>query len=182
MARKNRVLPFVVQPRLKPINETIGSDLSGTIVIERRGYLSVAEKAWIQAFEFNDDSQNALYRLATEIGSDLSMSPTDAFRMITSGEASSDERLAPYTVRLLECVQAVGAAQERKKYVMATCLINSRIDPKWEVEDTMGLHPDILDGLAELFEEEENQSVRALEAAYEKEDEEEKESVELGKD
>jgi hypothetical protein len=31
-------LPFVVEPRLKPIIEEIGSEESGKIQIERRGY------------------------------------------------------------------------------------------------------------------------------------------------
>lgn len=181
MARKNRTLPFVVKPRLAPIEEEIGSELSGTIKIERRGYLSVAEKAWVQVYEAGDDSQGALYRLAVEIGSDLSMEPGEVFKLISTQEGNQDPRITPYASRLLSAIQEVNASQERRKYVMATCLIHSRIDPKWELEDTMDLHPDILNGLADLFADEEVKSIQALEAAYE-EKPEETEKVELGKD
>lgn len=180
MARKTRTLPFVVQPRLKPVIETIGTKESGTIQIERRGFLSVAEKAWAQAFESEDSSQAALFRVAAQIGSDLSIDPSEVFNMITS-TGGQDPRLAPYSADLLSAIQAVNAAQERKKFVMATCLISSRVDPKWEVEDTMTLHPDILDGLAELFVEEESKSVEALQAAQEGEGSGEEEKPELGK-
>jgi len=182
MSRKNRTLPFVVQPRLSPIIESIGSEFSGTIEIERRGYLCVAEKAWIQAFDSGDESQGILFRLAANIGNDLSMDPNEVFKMITSSGAQ-DPRLTPYAADLLSAIQAVNAAQERKKFVMATCLITNRIDPKWQVEDTMTLHPDILDGLAQLFVEEETKSLEAFQESEKEESEEnEGQKSELGKD
>ena len=66
MARK-KGLPFVVQPRLKPVIERIGSEESGVFEIERRGYLSVAEKAIAQQASGGDDSVRQLYVLAGRI-------------------------------------------------------------------------------------------------------------------
>lgn len=164
MARKTRTLPFVVQPRLAPVIETIGNEYSGTIQIERRGYLSVAEKAWTQAFDQSDDSQARLFSVAAKIGSKLSMDPREVFELIqTTG--GQDSRLAEFSGELMDAIQSVNSSQERKGFVMATCLIQSRIDPKWEVEDTMGLHPDIVKDLSTLFEEEEAKSIDALLAA-----------------
>lgn len=170
MARKNRSLPFVVKPKLAPIVETIGNEFSGTIEVERRGYLSVAEKAWTQVFDQEDDSQSTLFSLAVKIGNDLSIDPTEVFRLITDTNAN-DPRLEPYSGELLMAIQGVNAAQERRKFAMATCLIASRIDQKWEIEDTMSLHPDIVEGLAVLFEQEEAKSIDALVAANSKDNE-----------
>lgn len=183
MARKVRSLPFVVQPRLAPVVEVIGNEFSGTIEIERRGYLTVSEKAWIQAFDQADDSQAKLFSVAAKIGSELSMDPREVFELIqkTGGQ---DARLANFSGELMDAIQSVNASQERKGFVMATCLIQSRIDPKWEVEDTMSLHPDIVEGLSGLFQEEEAKSIDSLLAAEVKDQEGKppSDAPELGKD
>ena len=41
-------LPFVVEPRRKPIVERVGNEESGVIEIERRGYLTTGEKTFVQ--------------------------------------------------------------------------------------------------------------------------------------
>lgn len=183
MSRKIRTLPFVVQPRLSPIVETIGNEYSGEIQIERRGYLSVAEKAWLQAYDASDNSQSYLFSVAAKIGSELSMDPREVFSLIQS-TGGQDAKLAPFSGELLDAIRRVNAAEERKSFVMATCLINSRIDSKWDVEDTITLHPDIVEGLYKLFVDEENKSIEALIAAEEKEKEDgvDKDAPELGKD
>lgn len=184
MSRKIRTLPFVVQPRLAPVLETIGNEYSGEIQIERRGYLSVSEKAWIQAYEENDDSQSQLFSVAARIGSDLSMDPREVFELIQAS-SGQDPKLAPYSGELLDVIRRVNSSEERKNFVMATCMINSRIDPKWQVEDTMGLHPDLVEGLAALFRDEESKSIKALLAAEKKKEDDEgprPDAPELGKD
>ena len=47
-------LPFVVEPRLKPVTELVGTEDSGKIEIERRGFLSAGEKAF-----FSNGSQDS---------------------------------------------------------------------------------------------------------------------------
>lgn len=182
MSRKTRTLPFVVQPRLAPVVETIGNEYSGEIEIERRGYLSVAEKAWIQAFDDTDDSQGQLFAVAAHIGSELSMDPREVFELIQVSNGQ-DSRLAPYSGELLEVIKKVNFSEERKAFVMATCMINSRVDPKWQVEDTMTLHPDLVEGLSALYKDEERKSIDALIAAEKKEDDDSpSDAPELGKD
>ena len=67
---KKKGLPFVVQPRLQPIVEQVGTEESGIIEIERRGYLSVAEKAIAQQAVGGDDSVRKMYVLGGRIARD----------------------------------------------------------------------------------------------------------------
>ena len=67
MARKKKGLPFIVQPRLKPIIEIVGTEESGQIEIERKGYLTVSEKAIVQASMKSDDSLATTMRVAAKI-------------------------------------------------------------------------------------------------------------------
>tara|TARA_Y100000004_G_scaffold197209_1_gene270408 strand:- start:1163 stop:1714 length:552 start_codon:yes stop_codon:yes gene_type:complete len=162
--KKGRTLPFVVQPRLKPILERIGSEESGQIEIERRGFLSVAEKAWVQALEAEDDTQGRLHRLAIKIAAELDMDPKDALDLVASSEMR-DERLDAYREELLATMQAMQQFGERRKIAAVTCLLINRLDPSWELEDSMDLHVDIIEGIYALYLEEEARSVAALEAA-----------------
>lgn len=179
--KKERTLPFVVQPRLKPILELIGSEESGQIEVERRGYLSVAEKAWTQAIEAEDDTQGRLHRLAIKIAAELDMEPQEALGLVANSKME-DPRLANYHEELLETLDAMAQFSERRKLAGATCLLVNRVDPGWDIEDTFKLHIDIIDGLYQLYIEEESRSLEALEAAVEKETGERSQGAELGKE
>jgi len=179
--KKQRTLPFVVQPRLKPIIERVGSEESGQIEIERRGYLSVAEKAWTQALEAEDTTQGRLHRLALKIAAELDMEPKEALDLVASSQLQ-DPRLAEYHEELMETMAAMQQFAERRKLVAATCLLVNRVDPTWEVDDTMRLHLDLLDGLHLLYIEEEARSVEALEAAIREETGENPKGPSMGKD
>ena len=182
MARKKaRSLPFVVQPRLKPVIELIGTEESGQIEVERRGYLSVAEKSWVQALEVDDDTQGRLHRLAIKMGAELGMEPRAALDLCASTELS-DPRLKGYQEELIEAMSAMQRFNERRKIVGATCLLINRVEPSWEVEDTMKMHVDLIESLYQLYLEEEARSVEALEAAVLQETGEKQKEPELGKD
>ena len=178
--KKDRTLPFVVQPRLKPIVELVGTEESGQVEIERRGYLSVAEKSWVQAIEADDDTQGRLHRLAIKIGAELDMEPREALDLVSSSQLT-DPRLGAYHEELMDTMRAMTQFGERRKLAGATCLLINRIDPSWEIEDTLKLHVDIVDGLYALYIEEEARSLDALEAALEKETGERVQEPELGK-
>ena len=162
--KKQKTLPFVVQPRLKPVMELLGTENSGQIQIERRGYLSVAEKAWVQALEAEDDTQGRLHRLAIKIAAELDMDPAEALDLVVKSEMR-DPRLDPYHDELMESMQAMQQFSERRKIAGCTCLLINRVDHSWELEDTLTLHTDIIEDLYVLYLEEEARSVEALEAA-----------------
>lgn len=179
MARKPRQLPFVVKPRLAPLKEVIGSDESGKIEIERRGYLSVAEKSFVQGAEASDETSQMIQGLAIRIGGDLSIDPKEVLTRISSGQIHGE--MAPYSDEIMVAVSRIAAFADRRKIVVATCMMMSRVDPKWEVEDTMAMHPDLLNSLELFYNEEELQTLDALEAAT-IEGKTKMEEPELGKD
>ncbi len=161
MARKKTgKLPFVVQPRLKPIIETVGTEESGKIEIERRGYLTVGEKAFAQAVSSSDGSISELFTLVQSIAKESGNPSEVVFKDIQSNEGA--DYLDPYRERLTEKMLSLSAYEERHKLVGATALLVSRINSSWTAEDTMELHPDLIQGLYELYEDEEKKSLEAF--------------------
>lgn len=164
MARK-KGLPFVVQPRLKPVIERIGSEESGVFEIERRGYLSVAEKAIAQQASGGDDSVRQLYvlagRIARETGRQQAQVVTDL------SEQERPEYLEAYDEEIISAMVNMVEFNDRLTIIQATALLICRIDSEWSVEQTMELHPDILADLSRLFIDEDNKSIDALERAQE---------------
>ena len=180
-ARKARKLPFVVEPRLQPIMERIGSEESGQIEIRRQGYLTVSEKSWVQGAEAGTDVTSKVHRLALRIAAETGVEPQEVLDKISKGQV--DGSLAAYGDEIMEILSEVALFGDRHDIIAATCLMISRVDSKWEVEDTMALHIDIVKGLSKLYSEEERKTLDALEAAVsEKEIETESKTTELGKD
>jgi len=75
-------LPFVVQPRLKPIIETVGTEESGKIEIERRGFLSVAEKSMCQGMLQDSKGVNAVQAIARRIANGLAIDLVEALELV----------------------------------------------------------------------------------------------------
>lgn len=162
--------PFVVQPRLKPIVEKIGSDAAGYIECKRQGYLSVGEKAGVrqivQDYEATDDVIALSKKVATLVKVDLQ----EAYELVSSsitgmgsdpraievGDVFKDE-IAALTRKM---AQAASFSELAKAFV----LILYRVDGAEEVtmESVAELHPDLLLGLASLYDEEENKTVEKL--------------------
>jgi len=163
MAKKNKGLPFVVQPRLQPITEQIGTEESGIIEIERRGYLTVAEKAIVQQATQGDDSVRAVYALGGRIARETGRQQLDVMQELM--QPQRPDYMAPWEDEILENLIAMMAYQERVNIVQATALIICRVEEEWTVEQSMELHPDLVTGLSLLFSEEDARSTEALQAA-----------------
>jgi len=163
MAKKNKGLPFVVQPRLKPIIEKVGTEESGIIEIERRGYLTVAEKAIVQQATQGDDSVRAVYALGGRIARETGKQQLDVMQDLM--QPQRPEYMAPWEDEILENLISMMAYQERVNIVQATALIICRVEEAWTVDQSMDLHPDLVTGLAILFAEEDARSIEALQAA-----------------
>jgi len=165
MARKKKGLPFVVQPRLEPVIEQIGNEECGIIEIERRGYLTVAEKAITQGGLNGDTTVRKLYALAGRIGRETGRQQSEVSNDLMQPERP--EYLTPYDDEITECIMEMMAFQERISIIQATALIMSRIDNTWTVDQTMELNPDLVAALSTFFGEEESKTTEALEASSE---------------
>lgn len=159
MARR-RKLPFVVQPRFEPIVAKVGTEASGVIEIPRLGYLTVAEKAFVQTAMSGDTGLSAIYSLSARISREKDKPQVTVFQDIAAGKESY---LAEYEEEIATAAASMGAFQEKQTIIQATCLLIMRLDPKWTVEDSLELHPDVLEGLMELYSDEDAKSLEAFE-------------------
>ena len=158
-------LPFLVQPRLKPVIEVIGSEDSGKIEIERRGFLTVAEKSFVQSAMSEDNSLTELHQLAQRIARKTGIEQTQVFKMITGQIADKKDQLLPFESEISQVLTNLLAYQEKSKLVIAACLLINRVNSDIEISDVMELHPDLIDELQVLYDEEDRKCVEALEAA-----------------
>lgn len=161
MARKKKGLPFVVQPRLEPVVELIGSPESGQIEIERRGYLTVAEKAFIQGTTGDDTSISDLHKLARKVSRETGANIQEIVDPLLQGDTSGV--LAPYEDEVINLLTALGQSNERQSMLIATCLLMFRVDMDWTLEQTAELHPDLVEALVGLYKDEDARSLKALE-------------------
>ena len=161
MARKKKGLPFVVQPRLEPIIETIGTPESGKIEIIRRGYLTVAEKSIVDQATSDLSDQGELLAAVRAIAKAEKKTVGEIFGLLQNGKQS--ELVEKYTEEIAAASSSVKAQEDKVRIIAATALLMCRIDPQWSVEDSMELHPDLLAELYVLYMEEDARSLEAFE-------------------
>lgn len=154
-------LPFVVQPKRPTTKAKVGTEESGIIEVERRGYLTSGEKAFVQEVQQYEDSTADLVALSRKISRFYSISLDHAYRLaleVISG-TTSDERAVEieekFAPELSATLKSLSSAKLREELVMAACLLRYRVNSSMEISDVMELHPDLIAGLAELYREEE---------------------------
>jgi hypothetical protein len=162
MAKKKVTLPFVVAPRRKPITELLGTEESGQFEIERKGYLTVAEKSFIQQASASDETVGRLNRLAGRIAKEKGVQQKEVIEQLSKGDFSSD-LLLDYAAEVDDIVTIMATFEQRRKIVAASCLLYFRISQDWAIEDTLALHPDLVEALYTLFSDEDSKSVEAFE-------------------
>lgn len=166
-------LPFVVEPRRKPIVERVGTEESGIIEIERRGYLTTGEKAFFQQVQQYDGGTSEIVTVSRRIARKHSLGMDKAYNLavsIISGArdgTESDQELIEkieeeFAEDLTSVVKGLAAGQVREDLVMAACLLKYRIDANFDIGDISTVHPDIITGLAALYREEDQRSLEAF--------------------
>jgi hypothetical protein len=165
-------LPFVVEPRRKPILEKIGSESSGVIEVERRGYLTTGEKAFVQQVQQFDNGTTEIVTVSRRVARKYSLGMDRAYNIvigIISGAASASED--PELVSKIEeefaedmtaVVKGLAAGQVREDLVLAACILKYRVDNDFSIEEINSVHPDIIEGLAALYRDEDRRSLDAF--------------------
>jgi hypothetical protein len=170
-------LPFIVEPRLKPVIEEIGSEDSGKIQVERRGYLTSGEKAFFQQVKQSDQGTAKLIAMSRKVSQSASLDMSKAYELVIrvlSGGADSDldrEIEEKFAEDFASVIQDLANSQSSDEMLMAACLLRYRVDSEIGMDEIMKMHPDIIQGLADLYRDEEN---RVLERLTEKEIKEER--------
>lgn len=169
-------LPFVVEPKRKPIVERIGTEESGIIEVERRGYLTSGEKAFVQQVQQYDNGTSEIISVSRRVARQHGLGLDRAYNIVLTiiSGASSDnpdeEALikqveSDFAEELTTVVKGMAAGQAREDLVYAACLLRYRVNPDFEIEDLKDIHPDIVSGLAALYREEDAKSLQAFEKA-----------------
>jgi len=171
-------LPFVVQPRREPVEVNIGTEESGQISILRKGYLTTGEKAFMQQAIGSDETTIKIVSIARHIANDNGTSLDAAYAdtvAILGGKASTDDRLKDIETKYMEdssdLLTLLTSMQSKEKLISALCLLKYRVDDEIDINDVLTLHPDIIDGLSELYVLEEKKSIENLEDVSKPEEE-----------
>lgn len=156
-----RELPFVVRPKAAFRDVEVGTEESGIIKIQKRGYLTVAEKSFVDGVTQGSDGMSEIVTLAKKGARKYKKSTEEMFNVImdtmsgnitTKLHAEVDD---DFGRELSDIAISLSEAMQRRSLAASTILIQSRINPEWTVEDTVGLHPDLLEKLLEFYNEEE---------------------------
>lgn len=158
--------PFIVQPRLKPIIERIGSEDAGYIEIKRQGYLSVGERAGTRQIMSAYDVTSDVIALSKRVGAEKKMDLQAAYEAVSAaitGEGEkeiADEYKEEITALLAKLTQSQVYAEMAKSF----SLLLYRVEGAEELtmDDVAMMHPDLLEGLAALYDEEEAKSTERL--------------------
>lgn len=167
-------LPFVVEPKRKPIIERIGTEESGIIEIERRGYLTAGEKAFVQQVQQFDNGTSEIITVSRRVAREYSLGMDKAYNLVVaiiSGIKTDDdvELTSKIEERFAEdltaAVKGLSAGQVREELIFAACLLRYRVDDDFDISDISAVHPDLISGLAKLYREEEARSIEAFNAS-----------------
>lgn len=155
------LLPFVVQPKKNTEKVKVGNEEVGVFEIERKGYLSVAEKSFVENVTQGSDGVAALVRLANRIAADKKIAPEKAYVVITDimsgkgGGKLAEAVSADYGDEIASATSRMAESMQRRQIAAATILLQTRINHEWTIQDTLELDPVILEELTALYDREE---------------------------
>lgn len=154
-------LPFIVEPKAKPIKIKIGSEEVGIFEIERRGYLSVAEKSFVESFTSSSGSLREIVKISNKISTTSKVSREQAYKSlmnVMSGVVESKlekDVASKYADEIAELTALMADVQSKRMLAVSTILLQSRVDPEWTLDDTLELDEQTLEQLNNLYDQEE---------------------------
>lgn len=155
-------LPFVVKPKRQFTKVKVGTETTGVVEIERRGYLTVSEKAFVDGVTQGSDGITSVVALATRVGTKTKHTTEEAFSAIMKAVQGDVED--PFAVKIREeypdevgsILSEMATAMQQRSVAAATILIRSRIDPEWTVDDTLDQDPELIAAFADFYTQEES--------------------------
>lgn len=162
--------PFVVQPRLKPIVEKIGSEEAGYIECRRQGYLTVGEKAGVRQIIAGYDATADVIALSKKVAAFLKVDIQEAYQLVSDSITSTgnDPRTtkistkyeAEFSALIEKMTQAAMFGELAKSFVLLLYRVEGASGIT--MESAADLHPDLIAGLSELYDDEEAKTVEKL--------------------
>jgi|TARA_R100000084_G_scaffold84260_1_gene39599 dihydropteroate synthase len=154
-------LPFVVAPKIKTCKVRLGTEETGVVEIEKRGYLSVAEKSFVDSVLQQSDGVTQIVKLASTIARHRKISVETAYTQVVAAVSAEkktkaqEEIAAEYADEINEIQSGMMESMSRKSIACTTILIQCRLNPDWTIEDTMTLQPELLAEFNRFYDSEE---------------------------
>lgn len=164
-----KTLPFVVQPRRKPVKVRIGSEDSGILEIEARGHLTVAEKFYVNQIVNGDKTVSLMIGLSNKISKRLKKDAKEGYKILTDflqntgSNAHRDIIEEEFGGEVQELTGEITRISSMRELAQATIMMRSRIDPEWETDDTLELDTELIDALVKFYNEEERKEFPEIE-------------------
>ena len=166
-------LPFVVAPRINSRIETLGSETSGKIEVERKGFLTVGEKSFMANVNSQDEVLKTVMKVSRAVASKYKLGQQDAYQQVVLAVTDPDGCTHPvyddFAQEIAELASLMMITEQKKQLMMAYCMLLYRVSEELTMDDVIDLHEDLVDALAGLYVDEENKSLERL--ISEKEDE-----------
>ena len=130
-------LPFVVAPKIKTCKVRLGTEETGIIEIEKRGFLSVAEKSFVDSVLQQSDGVTQIVKLASQIARERKISVETAYTQVVAVMSNEKQTKAQqeiavkYADNISEIQSSMIESMGRKSIACATILIQTRINPEW---------------------------------------------------
>ena len=153
--------PFVIAPKIKTCKVRLGNEETGVIEIEKRGYLSVAEKSFVDSVLQQSDGVTQIVKLASTIARNRKISVETAYTQVVAAISAEkktkaqEEIAAEYAREISDIQSGMMESMSRKSIACTTILIQTRINPDWTIEDTMTLQPELLAEFNRFYDSEE---------------------------
>jgi hypothetical protein len=166
-------LPFVVAPKVNSRIETLGSEISGKIEVERKGFLTVGEKSFMANVNNQDNVLQAVMKLSRSVATHYKLGQQDAYQQVvlavTEPEKCSHPVYDEFGAEIADLASLMLVTEQKKQLMMAFCMLLYRVDDSLTMDDIIDLHEDLIEALAQLFMDEE---AKSLERLVDKEEEE----------
>lgn len=149
-------LPFVVAPRVKAETIVLGTEETGSVEILKQGYITTGERAFVSNQERGGEFQAAALALARKISTALKVDIATAWEGFSAVIAGTPHKLtAKISAKFSEEVEELCAKmieeEENKKLFMAAAMILYRIEPEFDLEELLDIHPGLIDLLANHY-------------------------------
>jgi hypothetical protein len=150
-------LPFLIQPKKKFEPYRLGTEDTGFLEIERRGYLTVSEKAFVDAVTQSSDGVASMIRLANRASGKYGVTVEAAYTgvMAAMGQGAktklSTNIQQDFADDISEVISAMTDAAQKRSIACATILIQSRINKDWSVDDTLEMDPELLEEFVRFY-------------------------------
>jgi hypothetical protein len=163
----------------------LGNETCGIIEIERRGYVTAGEKAFVNSQVAEDDVTSKIVALCRKIAAHFKVDMQEAYTAMSSlfvpGEIGNlaGRIQEEFSLEVSDVIASMMASEERKKLIQAFCMIMYRIEGDFTANDLSDLDPQLVEALSDFYVQEESRSISKIADALTDEDDEPTPEIEL---